>query len=251
VNEHTHPPSQTKCEMKLLKNRIENRSQTTFDTTQRILTDELQGISATAAVNLPNVEHLRRTIRSQRHGAGNMLPKPVNRQAIPFLPLEHQQTSLGERFLLFDSEVDLNRIFIFGTDQALQLLVNSEDWFGDGTFKVCPEVFFKVYTVHAKIAERVLPCIYALLPNKQEVAYRQLFNRILAAVEPLDNGPSTMIFNFERAAINAAENVFENVLKMFLRTWKLAVVFSTCHPAYGNASKRMVYNGYNQALPRS
>jgi len=197
--------------MKLLKNRIENRSQTTFDTTQRILTDELQGISATAAVNLPNVEHLRRTIRSQRHGAGNMLPKPVNRQAIPFLPLEHQQTSLGERFLLFDSEVDLDRIFIFGTDQALQLLVNSEDWFGDGTFKVCPEVFFQVYTVHAKIAERVLPCIYALLPNKQEVTYRQLFNRILAAVEPLDNGPSTMIFNFERAAINAAENVFENV----------------------------------------
>jgi len=211
--------------MKLLKNRIENRSQTTFDTTQRILTDELQGISATAAVNLPNVEHLRRTIRSQRHGAGNMLPKPVNRQAIPFLPLEHQQTSLGERFLLFDSEVDLDRIFIFGTDQALQLLVNSEDWFGDGTFKVCPEVFFQVYTVHAKIAERVLPCIYALLPNKQEVTYRQLFNRILGL--PL------------------------MLLKMFLRTWKLAVVFSTCHPAYGNASKRMVYNGYNQALPRS
>ena len=55
VNEHTHPPSQTKCEMELVENRIKNRWQITFDTTQRILTDELQGISPTAAVNLPNV----------------------------------------------------------------------------------------------------------------------------------------------------------------------------------------------------
>ena len=30
INEHTHPPSQTKCEME----RVKNRSQTTFDTTQ-------------------------------------------------------------------------------------------------------------------------------------------------------------------------------------------------------------------------
>ena len=143
VNEHTHPPSKTKYEMELVKNRIKKRSQTTFDTTQRILTDELQGISPTAAVNLPNVEHLRRTISSQRHGAGDMIPEPVNRQPIPLLPMEYQQTSVGERFLLFDSRVDdHDRIFVFGTDQALQLLANSDDWFGDGTFKVCPEVFF-------------------------------------------------------------------------------------------------------------
>ena len=139
VNEHTYPPSQTKCEMELVKNRIKNRSQTTFDTTQRILTDELQGISPTAAVNLSNVEHLRRTIRSQRHGASDVMPEPVNRQAIPLLPMEYQQTLVGERFLLFDSRVDdHDKIFVFGTDQALQLLANSDSWFGDETFKVCP-----------------------------------------------------------------------------------------------------------------
>ena len=33
VNKHTHPPPQTKCVMELVKNRIKNRSQTTFDTT--------------------------------------------------------------------------------------------------------------------------------------------------------------------------------------------------------------------------
>ena len=186
--------------------------QTTFGTTQRILTDNFQGISPTAAVNLPNLEHLRRTIHSQRHGAGDVMPEPVNRQAIPLLPMEYQQTSVDERFLLFDSGGDDNdRIFVFGTNQALQLLANSDDWFGYGTYKVCPEVPFQLYTVHAKSAGSVLPCICALLPNKQGFTYARLFQHILAAVKPLGNGPSTIVFDFEKTAINAAENVFENV----------------------------------------
>ena len=151
-------------------------------------------------------------IHSQKHGDGDVMPEPVNRQAIPSLPMEYQQTSVGQRFLLFDSGVDdHDRIFVFGTDQALQLLANSDDWFGEGTFTVCPEVFFQLYTVHVKLAGRALPCIYVLLPNKQGFTYTQLFRHVLAAIEPLGNGPSTMVFDFEKAAINAAENVFENV----------------------------------------
>ena len=176
VNEHKHPPSQTKCEMELVKNRIKNRLQTTFDTTQRIHTDKVQGISPTAAVNLPNAEHLRRRIRSQRHGAGDVMPEPVNRQAIPLLPMEYHQTSVDERFYLFESGGDDNdRIFVFGTNQALQLLANSDDWLGYGTYKVCPEVPFQLYTVHVKLAGSVLPCICALLPNKQGFTYARLF----------------------------------------------------------------------------
>ena len=151
-------------------------------------------------------------IRSQRHGTGDVMPEPVNRQASPLLLMEYQQTLVGGRFLLFDSRVDdHDKIFVFGADQGLQLLANSDDWFRDETFKVCPEVFFQLYTAHAKLAGMVLPCIYALLPNKQRFTYTWLFEHILAAIEPLGNGPSTMMFDFEKATINAAENVFENV----------------------------------------
>ena len=72
-------------------------------------------------------------------------------------------------------------------------------------------MFFQLHTVHAKLAGRVLPCIYALLPNKQGFTYTRLFQHILAAVEPLGNRPFTMMFDFEKAAISSAENVFENV----------------------------------------
>ena len=48
---------------------------------------------------------------------------------------------------IFDSgQNDADRIFIFGTNQCLQLLSQSQNWFGDGTFKVCPRYFFK-YTL--------------------------------------------------------------------------------------------------------
>ena len=141
-----------------------------------------------------------------------MIPEPVNRQPIPLLPMEYQQTSVGERLLLFDSRVDdHDRIFVFGTDQALQLLASSDDWFGDGRFKFCPEVFFQPYTVHVKLAGRALPYRHALLPNRKGFTYTRLFQHILAAAEPLGNGPCTMMFDFEKAAINVAENVFESV----------------------------------------
>ena len=212
MHEHTHPPSDTKCEVQRVKSRIKDRCGTTNDTTQRILTDVLQGVSATAAVNLPKVEHMRRTIRSQRQAAENLLPEPINRETIPNLTFEQQQTSNGERFLIFDSGMgNADRMLIFATNQALQLLADSEDWFGDGTFKVCPEIYFQFYTIHARVGDRIFPCIYALLPNKQELTYNRLFNQVLEYIVPMGNGPSTMMLDFERGAISAAQNTFENV----------------------------------------
>ena len=141
INEHTHLPSQPEVEILRVKSSIKRRAETTHETGQQILAGELQGLSEVASVNLPSMEHLRRTIRSQRHEHNN-IPQPVHREGIPVLPLLYQQTSTGEPFLLYDSGIgDVNRIFIFATNQALDLLANSDDWFCDGTFKVCRKYF--------------------------------------------------------------------------------------------------------------
>ena len=66
---------------------------------------------------------------------------------------------------------DVNRMFIFATDDALDMLANSPQWFGDGTFKLCPEIYFQIYTVHALSNNDVLPCVFGLLPSKTEVIY--------------------------------------------------------------------------------
>lgn len=210
LHEHTHPPSNVKCEVQRVKSSIKERAESTNDSTQQIMVGELQGISEAAAVNLPNVEHMRRTVRSQKRNEGDM-PEPPNRNAIPELPMEYQQTCTGERFLIYDSGIDdANRIFIFGTDHALHLLATSPDWFGDGTFKVCPQIFFQLYTLHAKIGNRVIPCIYALLPNKQEETYHNFFLKVREEIERFGgNSPVTIMFDFERAAINAAQIIFD------------------------------------------
>ena len=84
-------------------------------------------------------------------------------------------------------------MFYFGTNQALRLLATLEDWFCGNTIKVCPRIFYQFYMTHARVCERVLPCMYALLPNKQEECQ-------------MGNGPSTMILDLEKAALNATRN---------------------------------------------
>jgi hypothetical protein len=129
VNEHTHPPSNTKVEVAKVKSAMKRRAETTNDTCQQILGVELQRISQSAAVQLPQILHIKRCIRSQRQ-VRNILANPQRREDIPILPQQYQLTNNGDQFLLFDSGVEVaDRIFIFATQQGLDLLANNEHWF--------------------------------------------------------------------------------------------------------------------------
>ena len=69
----------------------------------------------TAAVNLPQINNLKRTIHSQRKDDDSP-PTPLRREDIPVLPERYQVTKAGEQFLIFDSGVgDNERILIFAT----------------------------------------------------------------------------------------------------------------------------------------
>ena len=124
----------------------------------------------------------------------------------------------------------------FWTGQGFQLLANSDNWFRDGTFKVYPEVFFQLYTVHAKLAGTVLPCISALLPNKQGFTYTRLFQHVLAAVEPLQNGPSMMIL--------ILKNLPWMLQKMFLKSFFFE--FSCFFHLLSNIWKQIQNNGLQE-----
>ena len=92
--------------------------------------------------------------------ANQELSIPANREDVRELPLQYQRSYANEHFLIFDSgQGDADRVFIFGTNQSLQLLSQSQNWFVDGTFKVCPQIMFQIYTIHPQINGRILPCI--------------------------------------------------------------------------------------------
>ena len=39
-------------------------------------------------------------------------------------------------------------IVIFGTENALQHLSEADTFFVDGTFSVCPSIFYQIFTIH-------------------------------------------------------------------------------------------------------
>ena len=143
------------------------------------------------------------------------MPNPPNRAAIPVLPPMYQLTSTGGQFLRYDSGIgDDERILIFASDQGLELLSNSEHWLCDGTFKVCSEIFYQVYTIYALVNGRVFPCLLALLPNKNQQTYETFFREISNLVPGI---PQDILFDFERAAMNTLELLLPNVeIKGFL-----------------------------------
>ena len=121
-------------------------------------------------------------------------------------------TLKGEAFLLFDSGFgDERRMIIFASRKFLSILSECRHWYCDGTFKVVPDLFFQLYTIHAEKEGMVIPRVYALLLNKQESTYDSVFQKLLE-IEPAQLNPFTVMVDFEKAAINALENNFISVI---------------------------------------
>lgn len=211
-NDHTHPPSQTKVEVTKVKAKVKERASTSNETPQQVLAAELQNVSETSIVSLPCLNNVRRNIRRHRENDNDMPPVPASREVMPPLPDVLQRTERGDRFLLFDSGVgDVNRMIIFATDNAISLLAENPHWFMDGTFKVCPEIFFQVYTVHCLLNNQTFPCVFALLPNKTEESYNRFLSEVLNAVRNVGNEPDDILVDFERAALNAINNQLNQI----------------------------------------
>ena len=57
----------------------------------------------------------------------------------------------GENFLKYDSEPGNDRILIFSTTKNLEVLAEASSWFIDAIFKVVPDIFYQMLTVHGKL----------------------------------------------------------------------------------------------------
>ena len=58
------------------------------------------------------------------------------------------------------------RISVFASQDALQFLADSEQWYADGIFRVYPEIFFQLYTMHGQRDGIISLSMFSLLPKK-------------------------------------------------------------------------------------
>ena len=69
--------------------------------------------------------------------------------------------------MLFDSGASAaDRLIMLKSVHARQPLTESENCYTDRTFKVCPLVFYQLFTFPVQRGGRILPYIFVLLSNK-------------------------------------------------------------------------------------
>ena len=98
-------------------------------------------------VSLPSEAALKRSFQRSR---AHLFPPNLTNRYFP-IPKEYQP------LVLFDSnEKDTERIIVVWKQELLNLLIEPKCLVGDGTFKVVPELFYQLYTLHAVIGMKLV-----------------------------------------------------------------------------------------------
>jgi len=171
---------------------------------------------------------MRRKIQKSKAKEANNPPIPRSFDDLEDLPEQYQQTVDGERFLLFNDEVEgQGRMILFASAQGLILLQRSETWSCDGTFGVMPDPFLQLYTVMAELNNKSYPCFFGLLPNKKGPTYAKMLEVLKEAVEA--KGPlhlKQVMLDFEATVIRELKATFGNQVKVqgcqvhLFRNWR-------------------------------
>jgi len=93
--------------------------------------------------------------------------------------------------------------------EDIDFLAASHHWFADGTFRVTPDGFDQLYTIHAYVDGQSYPCVFALLPGRTETVYRRLLDHVVALGS--NAAPQTVVTDFELASINALQSQFPSM----------------------------------------
>ncbi|CAF4691291.1 unnamed protein product [Rotaria socialis] len=195
--EHCHAPTPDLVPVFELKSKIKARAAETEEFPSPILHSVMRSFPLDAAGRLPQGDTLLRTIRRQR-------PAPSTNNDNQ-LPDNLKQTDRGENFVLHEDE----KLIIFTAATNLSVLKTCKHWFVDGTFKMCPEDFYQMFSLHGLYKSQVIPLVYGLLVGKKTTDYDRFYRRIM---DEDDFDPETILSDFEVATIKSINSLFPNIV---------------------------------------
>ncbi|XP_055615447.1 uncharacterized protein LOC129777857 isoform X2 [Toxorhynchites rutilus septentrionalis] len=163
---HSHDACPQKAEANIAKRRMVEAMAEINATARNVIGETLSKLSTDVIAYLPKQSSLARTLRN--HRVMKHLPNPPTADFA--IPEKYRD------LVLHDSVLDgSNRILILG-DRDLMGKLSQDTLFGDGTFDKAPNMFYQLYTVHAKVGNSYPPCVYILLTKKNEQTYLEMFN---------------------------------------------------------------------------
>ena len=195
--EHCHAPNPDYVPVVELTKKIKSRSVDSEESPSVILHAALRSFPLDSAGQLPKTETLLRTIRRQREPEVSNLDNQ--------LPDNLKLTDRGDNFVLHED----NTLIVFTTDSNLEVLKSCKHWFADGTFKVCPEDFYQMFTLHGLFKSQVIPLVYGLLIGKKASDYDQFFKLIM---DQDDFNPESILTDFESGTIKSVKGLFPRAL---------------------------------------
>lgn len=207
--EHNHSANAANIQCRQFSNDLKEESVKSSESSQRIVKKAYSEVDAELAEYLPSQKSSKKTIKRFKNKYNRRPAVPVLAKEL-VIPEEFKMSTRNQNFLLFDSgQKSKNRMIIFGTNDYVKLLQTHTEWYVGGTFKTCPSLFAQVYTIHIVYRNKSVPIIYALLPNKSKATYLSFFRKVKSFV---DNAPTSVMLDFELAAIQALETVFPGAL---------------------------------------
>ncbi|CAF2833416.1 unnamed protein product [Rotaria sp. Silwood2] len=194
---HFHTSQPDRVPAIQLKNYIKVRAVITDESTSSILHSVVRIYPLSAAGELPSSEALIPMIRRQR-----------TVETVDFdgrLPEKLRKTYRDEDFILHEDK----NLIIFTTKINLSILKQNKHWFADGTFKVCLDDYYRLFTLHAMMTNATIPLVCGLLIGKSSQDYNLFFDKVLAQ----DNfQPKSIMTDFETGTIKSVKDMLSNVL---------------------------------------
>lgn len=134
---------------------------------------------------------------------------PTDPKTLEDISLDGEIALYYETPFVLINDGEMERILVFGTDDFFRRMCQCRELFMDGTFHVAPKLFTQLYTVHGVANGKMIPFIFALLPNKNTNTYRRLLRCIqdLAFSKGVVFKPELIQIDFEIAMKNAIHHV--------------------------------------------
>jgi hypothetical protein len=210
IGEHEHMSSASEPKIRKILSEIKGIAETSKETSRSLIATAATKLNIAEMSEFPKGSLLSRNIRKWRNTNNSAQCNPSSRMNYE-IPESYKYIILAEKdrelFLQIDSgKEDENRILIFATNSGLDDLEMSCNWAGDGTFKICPSIFFQLYTIHTQFQSFSVPRVFALLPNKSHETYLRLFKFLVDLRHGLN--PKSFMMDFEKAHINAIQEIF-------------------------------------------
>ncbi|CAF1374505.1 unnamed protein product, partial [Rotaria sp. Silwood1] len=163
-------------------------------------------------VKFPTIKTLKNTVGKQRRLIRPPLPKSI--KDLPSqIPILYTLTKNNANFLLFDGCLGGKRGLIFASEDDIKYLAYQKFWYADGTFYTSPSIFYQIYSIHAFDEGLSTPCVYALLSDKSEATYYDLFSTLMKKIIEISNmiRLESITIDFELAVKNTFCKHFPHV----------------------------------------